>query len=133
MPSGSGPSVSTALLQASIGAAEVAVLQTPVSNWNDNIGNVIGVVINYNASGAQTLTVRVRQGAGVAGALVGSADAIAIAAAGVSVISTEQADNSAFAQLGQGQVYTVTLQSSIAGPGTVNRGLVELETIATVS
>lgn len=132
MPAGSGPSCSAALVTSSIGTSEVAVLETPASNWNSNTGNLISAVINYNASGAQTLTVRVRQGAGTGGALVGSADAIPIAGAGVVLISTEQLDTSAFAQSGQGQQYTVTLQSSITGPGTVNRGVIELETTAPV-
>jgi len=133
MPAGSGPSISTTLLITSIATAELAVLQTPLSNWNDNLGNLVSATINYNASAAQTLTVRIRQGVGVTGAVVSTADAIALGAAGVSVQTIQVADNSAFALQGANQAYTVTLQSSIAGPGTVNRALVELETISTVS
>lgn len=134
MPAGSGPIV-TQVTAGSIGTSEVAVAVSPFCNFNNpnGIGNLISAAINYSASAAQTLTLRIRQGNGVTGALVSVAQPLTIAAAGNVMAAMQVQDSSAFANGPTvAGVYTFTAQSSIAGPGTVVQALLEVETVAPV-
>jgi hypothetical protein len=131
MPAGSGPNVAQ-FSGVSVGSSEVvlAAIQGNFSN-PDGFGNLLSYVVNYAASAAQTLTLRIRQG-GLTGTIVAAATiAPVIAAAGTFQYAFQAQDASAFANLQQQGVYSLTAQSTIAGPGTAN-GLVELETIAPV-
>jgi len=136
MPAGSGPQCIRAVPGAVATAAEVALLTTLPGGWNNTggLGNLIGASVNFTAGAAQTLTtLRIRQGAGTGGALVGIAHVVTTIAAAVYELAIEELDRSAFGQLQAGGQYTLTIQTNAAGPGTVNSALLELETESTVS
>jgi hypothetical protein len=81
MPAGSGPSV-TRVTGVSVAAAEVVLAVTPVSNWNSAAGNLISASVNFlPGTGQTTTTLRIRQGNGAGGALVGIAHAVTTVAA----------------------------------------------------
>jgi hypothetical protein len=116
-----------------VAAAEIALAVTPVSSWNnpDGTGNLISASVNFTpGAGQTTTTLRIRQGNGVAGALVGIAHAVTTVAAAPIELAIDELDLSAFGNLQQGGVYTLTAQTNAAGPGTANAALIELETVA---
>lgn len=130
MPAGSGPSV-TRVTAVNVAAAEVALAVTPVSNWQSEQGNLISASVNFTpGTGQTTTTLRIRQGNGVAGALVGIAHAVTTVAAAPIELAIEELDTSAFGLAQQGGQYTLTAQTNAAGPGVANAALVELETVA---
>lgn len=134
MPAGSGPSI-TRTTGVSVAAAEVALAVTPPSNFNnpEGLGNLISASVNFTpGTGQTTTTLRIRQGNGVAGVLVGIAHAVTTVAAAPIELAIEELDTSAFANNGQAQVYTLTAQTNAAGPGTANAALVELETVSPI-
>jgi hypothetical protein len=134
MPAGSGPSV-TRTTGVSVAAAEVVLAVTPVSNWNnpDGLGMLISASVNFTPGAAQTTTtLRIRQGNGTGGALVGIAHAVTTVAAAPIELAIDEVDTTAFGNLQQGGQYTLTAQTNAAGPGTANAALVELESIAPV-
>lgn len=130
MPAGSGPSV-TRTTGTSATASEVAIASTPVSNWQSQAGNLISASVNFTPGTGQTsTTLRIRQGSGVGGTLVGIAHTVTTVAAAPIELAIDELDTSAFGLSQQGGQYTLTIQTNAAGPGTVNAGLVELETCA---
>lgn len=130
MPAGSGPQV-VRTTGTSIAASEVSLAVMPAQSWAELLGLLLSVSCNFTPGASQTsLTLRVRQGNGTGGTLVGIAHVnTTIAAAPIETAIQEQ-DTSAFALAGVGQQYTVTAQANAAGPGTSNAALLELETIA---
>jgi hypothetical protein len=132
MPAGSGPSV-TRTTGVSVAAAEVVLAVTPVSNWNSQQGNLISASVNFTpGTGQTTTTLRIRQGNGTGGALVGIAHAVTTVAAAPIELAIDEIDTSAFGLAQQAGQYTLTAQTNAAGPGTANAALVELETISAV-
>lgn len=130
MPAGSGPSV-TRTTGVSVAAAEVVLAVTPVSNWQSQGGNLISASVNFTPGTGQTsTTLRIRQGNGTGGALVGIAHTVTTVAAAPIELAIEESDTSAFGLAQQGGQYTLTAQTNAAGPGTANAALVELETVA---
>jgi hypothetical protein len=139
MPSGSGPQVVKAT-GTSVAAAEVAVA-TITGSWQQpggtaaggNTGNYFQAQVNFTPGAAQTLlTLRIRQGAGVGGTLVGIAHPMVTVAAQQADWSFNELDNTAFALAGVNQSYTLTAQENAAGPGTVNEAFLTLETSSPV-
>jgi hypothetical protein len=134
MPAGSGPSV-TRTTGVAVAAAEVVLAVTPAANFNNpsQLGNLISASVNFTPGTAQTsTTLRIRQGNGTGGALVGIAHTVTTVAAAPIELAIEEVDTSAFANLQQAAQYTLTGQTNAAGPGTANAAVVELETIAPV-
>jgi len=132
MPAGSGPSI-TRTTGVSVAAAEVVLAVTPVSNWNSQAGNLISASVNFTPGTAQTTTtLRIRQGNGTGGALVGIAHAVTTVAAAPIELAIEEVDTSAFGLAQQAAQYTLTAQTNAAGPGTANAAVIELETISAV-
>lgn len=130
MPAGSGPSV-TRTTGVNVAAAEVALAVTPVSNWNSQGGNLVSASVNFTPGTGQTsTTLRIRQGNGTGGALVGIAHTVTTVAAAPIELAIDELDTSAFGLSQQGGVYTLTAQTNAAGPGTANAALVELETVS---
>jgi hypothetical protein len=135
MSAGSGPiavAVSTAALSTT---AETVIATLPPSNWNDPTGNLLTADLNVTASGAATLTTRVRQG-GLTGTLVAGSTVLttfAGAQATANVGGGTYADTSAFALTPQQQqTYVLTAQASAASTITPTGGVLELETMAPV-
>src|ERR1700678_4175776 len=88
--------VSTAALSTT---AETVIATLPPSNWNDPQGNLLSAFVIASATGAATLTLRIRQ-TSLTGALVTGATSIytfAGAATTVSAGSLEVVDTSSFA------------------------------------
>jgi hypothetical protein len=134
MPAGSGPQVNRTTA-VSVAAAEVVLATIQPSNWSGSpLGNLISASVNFTPGTAQTsTTLRIRQGTGVAGALVGIAHTVTTVAAAPVELAIQEQDTSAFATgPAQQQTYTLTAQTNAAGPGTANAALIELETIAPV-
>jgi hypothetical protein len=135
MPAGSGPQVAVATAVA-ISNAEVALVVTPPQSWNENTGLLITFTVYFTDTNAGNLTLKVRQGNGVAGPVVGPAAGFVvsgIAALATLVIGAQAADTSAFGLItppGQPQQYTLTGQGSVASIGTGTYCLVALESIA---
>jgi len=136
MPAGSGPAVVKAT-GVSVAAAEV-VVATITGSWQQPPGeqgvqgNLISVSVNFTPGTGQTsTTLRVRQGAGTGGTLVGVAHTNTTVAAAPIDLSFDEFDSSAFAQSGNG-AYTLTAQTNAAGPGTINQAIAELETTTPV-
>lgn len=130
MPAGSGPSVARATA-VNVAAAEVVLAVTPVGSWQGGQGNLISASVNFTPGASQTTTtLRIRQGNGVGGALVGIAHAVTTVAAAPIELAIQELDTSAFGLAQQGGQYTLTAQTNAAGPGTANAALVELETVA---
>jgi hypothetical protein len=135
MSSGSGPmavAVATAALSTT---AETVIATIPASNWNDNIGNLLTASVIATASGAATVTFRVRQ-ASLTGAVVTGSTSIytfAGAAATVDVCGSEFVDSSSFALTPTfGGQYVLTAQASVSSTVTPTGGMLSLETIAPV-
>ena len=132
MPAGSGPQV-IRTTGTSLAASEVALATMPLQSWQELLGLLLSVSCNFTPGTTQTLlTLRIRQGSGTGGTLVGIAHVnTTIAAAPIETAIQEQ-DTSAFAlsAVAPGAQYTVTGQANAAGPGTSNATLLELESIA---
>jgi hypothetical protein len=135
MPAGSGPQVAIATAVA-ISNAEVALVVTPPQAWNENTGLLLTFSVFFTDTNAGNLTLKIRQGNGVAGPVVGPAAGFVqsgIAAAATLVIGGQATDTSAFGLLtppGQPQQYTLTGQGSVAAIGTGTYCLLTLESIA---
>jgi hypothetical protein len=130
MPAGSGPQIARTT-GASVAAAEVAVTTLPAQNWLTSLGTLISASVNFTPGAGQTsTTLRIRQGSGTGGALVGIAHTVTTVAASPIELAIQEQDTSAFALAQQGGQYTLTMQTNAAGPGTANAALLELETIA---
>jgi hypothetical protein len=132
MPAGSGPSIARATA-VNVAAAEVVLAVTPAGSWNNpnQLGNLISASVNFTPGAAQTTTtLRIRQGNGVGGALVGIAHAVTTVAAAPIELAIQELDTSAFGNVQQAGQYTLTGQTNAAGPGTANAALIELETVA---
>ena len=135
MSAGSGPmavAVSTAALSTT---AETVIATLPPSNWNDPQGNLLSAFVIASATGAATLTLRIRQ-TSLTGALVTGATSIytfAGAATTVSAGSLEVVDTSSFALTPTQQAtYVLTAQASVSSTITPTGGVLELETMAPV-
>lgn len=133
MPAGSGPQVAR-VTTGSPAAAEVVVATLPPMNWSPITGMLLGVSVNFvPGTGQTTTTLRVRQGAGTGGALVGviHPDTTVAGVQGDLAFTTE--DTSPFATGGQqGGQYTLTIQTNAAGPGTIIEALLTAETAAPI-
>lgn len=135
MSAGSGPmavAVSTAALSTT---AETVIATLPPSNWNDPQGNLLSAFVIASATGAATLTLRIRQ-TSLTGALVTGATSIytfAGAATTVSAGGLEAVDTSSFALTPTQQAtYVLTAQASVSSTITPTGGVLELETMAPV-
>lgn len=134
MPAGSGPQVNRTTA-VSVAAAEVVLATIPPSNWSGSpVGNLISASVNFTPGTSQTsTTLRIRQGSGTGGTLVGIAHVVTTIAASPIELAVQEQDVSAFATgPQQGAQYTLTGQTNAAGPGTANSALIELETVAPV-
>jgi hypothetical protein len=135
MPAGSGPQVAVATAVA-VSNAEIALVSIPPQSWQENTGLLISWSVYFTDTNAGALTLRIRQGLGVAGANVGPAGGFVqsgIAAAATLVISGQVLDTSPFALAtppGQPQQYTLTALGSVAAIGTGTYCVVELESVA---
>lgn len=135
MPAGSGPSV-TRVTAGAPAAAELALITTPPMNWQAGLpGILLSVSVNFTpGTGQTTTTLRLRQGAGTGGALVGIAHPDTTVAAQQVDLAFEDMDTSAFATgAQQGAQYTLTIQTNAAGPGAVNQAVLTVETVAPLS
>ena len=135
MSAGSGPmavAVSTAALSTT---AETVIATLPPSNWNDPQGNLLSAIVIASATGAATLTLRIRQ-TSLTGTLVTGATSIytfAGAATTVPAGSLEVVDTSSFALTPTQQAtYVLTAQASVSSTITPTGGVFELETMAPV-
>ena len=135
MSAGSGPmavAVSTAALSTT---AETVIATLPPSNWNDPQGNLLSAFVIASATGAATLTLRIRQ-TSLTGALLTGATSIytfAGAATTVSAGGLEAVDTSSFALTPTQQAtYVLTAQASVSSTITPTGGVLELETMAPV-
>jgi len=130
MPAGSGPQI-IRTTGTSVAAAEVALAVMPAQSWQEVLGLLLSVSMNFTPGASQTtLTLRIRQGNGTGGTLVGIAHVNTTVATAPIETAIQEQDISAFALAGQNQQYTVTGQANAAGPGTSNACLLELETTA---
>ena len=137
MPAGSGPmvnSVSNVVLPAN--TTENVLCTIPPSNWN--IPGALGLLVSFavviTGAAAGTLTFRIRQGNSAAGTQVGPSIPVTVSNGAVLTPASEFQDTSAFAiGVQQGAQYVLTYQQSANSLGTVNSGLIELETIAPLS
>lgn len=131
MPAGSGPQIIRTIPGAVATASEVALATSAAANWQSQSGNLLSASVNFTPGAAQTTTtLRLRQGSGVGGALVGIAHAVTTIAAAPIELAIDELDTSAFGLAQQGGQYTLTIQTNAAGPGTVNAALLVLETTA---
>ncbi len=134
MPAGSGPQVARVTAGAPA-AAEIALITSAPANWQAGLAGVLlSVSVNFTPGTGQTsTTLRIRQGNGTGGALVGIAHPTTTVAAQQLDLAFEELDTSAFATGGQqGGQYTLTIQTNAAGPGTVNQAVLQIETPAPV-
>jgi hypothetical protein len=134
MPAGSGPQA-TRTTAVSVAAAEVTLATIQPSSWSGSpLGNLIGASVNFTAGTGQTLlTLRIRQGTGTGGALVGIAHTDTTVATATAEVGFSELDTSAFATgPAAAQTYTLTAQTNAAGPGTANAAVIELETVAPI-
>lgn len=135
MPAGSGPQVSQGAANQSLTTTSETQVAVATGNWNnpDQLGNLLSAFVTATATGAATLTLRIRQGIGTGGAVVGSAVIYSFGAAATTVpVGTEQVDTSAFGNLGALQSYTLTAQASVASTITLVNSILELETVSPV-
>lgn len=134
MPAGSGPQV----VRVTTGApavGEIAIATLPPMNWQAGLAGVLlAVSVNLLPGTGQTLvTLRIRQGAGTGGNLVGIAHADTTVAAQIVDLAFEDMDTSAFATSAQqGAQYTLTMATNAVGPGTVNQAVLTAETTAPI-
>jgi hypothetical protein len=134
MPAGSGPQVARVTAGAPA-AAEITLITSAAMNWSAGLpGVLLSASVNFTPGTAQTLTtLRLRQGVGTGGALVGIAHPETTVAAQQTDIAFEDMDTSSFATSAQaGAQYTLTIQTNAAGPGAVNQAILEIETQAPI-
>jgi hypothetical protein len=134
MPAGSGPQVFR-VTSGAPAAAEIALITSAPMNWSAGLaGLLLTASVNFTPGTGQTVTtLRIRQGSGTGGAVVGIAHPITTVAAQQLDIAFEDEDVSAFATGGQqGGQYTLTIQTNAAGPGAVNQAVLEVETTAPI-
>lgn len=134
MPAGSGPQVARVTAGAPA-AAELALITTAPMNWQAGLpGILLACSVNFTPGTGQTATtLRIRQGAGTGGALVGIAHPDTTVAAQQTDLAFQDMDTSAFATSAQaGAQYTLTIQTNAAGPGAVNQAVLTVETAAPV-
>jgi hypothetical protein len=126
-----GPSVVQATAVA-VTTSEVVLVTIPASNWAAIAGTYLQASVNYSPSATATAVVlRIRQGSGVGGTLVGVARTATVANPNSYELAFGLLDSSAFGQAQQGGQYTLTAQGTAAG-GTANIATVTLETTAPV-
>ena len=135
---GAGPEVVKAT-GVSVAAAEV-VVATVTGSWQQPPGQtgVNGIFlqasVNFTPGTGQTATtLRIRQGVGTGGTLVGIAHPNTTVAAQQVDLNFDEFDTTAFAQAGANQSYTLTAQTNAAGPGTINEAFLTIETTGPVS
>ena len=131
MPAGSGPQA-VAITAVAVGTAEAVVATVGRCNFNNpgGYGNAIEFSGSFTPPAtADTLTLRVRQ-TGVAGAQVGATYTQAFLASTPGPCSIIALDQTAFANLGQGESYVITAQYTVAG-GTIT-GVAEVETCSPI-
>jgi hypothetical protein len=134
MPAGSGPQVARVTAGAPA-AAEIALITSAAMSWSAGLpGILLSVSVNFTPGTGQTsTTLRLRQGAGTGGALVGIAHPTVTVAAQQLDLAFDELDTSAFAQAAQAAAqYTLTIQTNAAGPGAVNQAILEIETPAPI-
>lgn len=134
MPAGSGPAVYR-VTSGAPAASEIALITTGLLNWSAGLaGILLGVSVNFTPGTGQTsTTLRIRQGSGTGGALVGIAHPETTVAGQQADLAFEDMDTSAFAAGGQqGAQYTLTIQTNAAGPGAVNQAVLTIETPAAI-
>ena len=130
MPAGSGPQV-VRTTGVSVATTEVVLATLPAQGWQEVLGTLISASVNFLAGTGQTsVTLRIRQGSGIGGTLIGIAHTVTIVAASTYELAIQELDTSAFGLAQQGGQYTLTAQCVGAGPGTANAALLELETVA---
>lgn len=132
MPAGSGPQV-VRVTAGAPAAAEIALATLAPMSWSAGLpGVLLAVSVNFTPGAGQTLTtLRIRQGNGIAGTLVGIAHPFTTVAAQQADLAFEDMDTSAFATAAQaGAQYTLTIQTNAAGPGAVNQAVLTAETSA---
>jgi hypothetical protein len=114
--------------------AEVALCQITGQNFNNpnGYGNLVSFSVYFTDTNAGNLTLRVRQGSGTGGTVVGIANVTAFGAGQQAWVSGEFQDTSAFANNNQGAAYTLTAIGSVATLGTATQALLELETVSPV-
>jgi hypothetical protein len=135
MSSGAGPQVGRVTAGAPA-AAEIALVTVAGLNWSAGLpGILLSASVNFTPGTGQTATtLRIRQGAGTGGTLVGIAHPETTVAAQQADIAFEDMDTSAFATGAQaGAAYTLTIQTNAAGPGAVNQAVLVVETAATLN
>jgi hypothetical protein len=127
----SGPSAvqGTAI---AVTTSEAAIAAMPPGNWQGSAGALITVSLNYSPTATATaLVLRVRQGTGILGTLVGVARTVTVANPNSYEVAFDLLDSSPFGLAQNGGVYTLTAQGTTAG-GTVNIGTLSLETTAPI-
>lgn len=130
MPAGSGPQIARTT-GTSVAASEVVLATMPAQSWQELLGLLLSASVNFTPGATQTLlTLRIRQGSGTGGTLVGIAHTQTTIAAAPLETAIQELDTSAFALAQQNGQYTLTAQENSAGPGTANASLLELETVA---
>lgn len=130
MAAGSGPQV-VRTTGISVAASEVVLATMTPQSWLESLGTLLSASVNFTPGTTQTaLTLRIRQGSGTGGALVGIAHVNTTIAAAPIETAVQELDTSAFGLAGANQQYTLTAQENSAGPGTANASLLELETVA---
>jgi hypothetical protein len=116
-----------------VGTTETIIATLPVSNWNDNLGNLVffAGVFTPPATGG-SLVLKIRQGTTVTGTQVGQSATYTITASAAVAAVVSGADQSAYGlQQAQGS-YVVTATYAAATGGTIT-GSAVLETLCTVS
>ena len=130
MPAGSGPQV-VRTTGTSVAASEVVLATMPAQSWLEVLGTLLSASVNFTPGATQTLlTLRIRQGSGTGGTLVGIAHTQTTVATAPIETAIDEVDTSAVGLSQIGGQYTVTAQANAAGPGTSNAALLELETVA---
>lgn len=111
-------------------AAETAVYSTPALQAGQGL-NVVGIAgtiyITIGTSGT-ALTLRLRQGVGVTGAIVQALPAITVVAASTYAISFGFTDSTAWLEQGGGGAYTLTAQVT-GGAASSTVGALDIEVI----
>lgn len=131
MPAGSGPNVAyvTAFAMPA-DTAEHVVCTMPPQSWNSALGNLLSWSVLMTGLATGTVTLRVRQGNGIAGTVVGTAVVQSTVAAQVNTPALDFPDQSAFGLAQGGGQYVLTAQGSVNSVATLNSALLELETMA---
>ena len=137
MPAGSGPQVNQVTAFAMpADTLEHVVCTIPLSYWSAQaLGNLLSFTVLVTGSATGTVTFRVRQGAAITGAQVGSSVIQSTAAAQVNTPAMQFLDASAFALTATGPAggqYVLTAQGSVNSVATLTSAILELETLAPI-